>query len=92
MSKDYIVFTPETWAEYALFRQYIKGMMKADIPGGSNGPNGPTFPALLKQKFPRIAGDDATPLPRAQYQGMVLVAVVDGQWGAAYTPAVESLT
>jgi hypothetical protein len=38
--------------------------------------------------FPRGGGSF---LPPAQYQGMGLFCAVDGKWGAAFPPAVESL-
>lgn len=86
-----IVLEPETWDQISKSLIYVDGMMRAAIPGGSNGPRGPVFPNIVRNRDPIVASEDALGLPPAQYQGMVLQNVVDGRWGADYLPAVEAL-
>lgn len=47
-----IVLKPSTWQRVKRVLAYVEGMMRAKIPGGSNGPNGPVFPDLRQAKTP----------------------------------------
>lgn len=85
-----IVLEPETWDQISKSLTYLDGMMRAAIPGGSNGPRGPVFPNIVKNRDPIIASDDTAGLPPVQYQGQVYQGVVDGRPGADYVPSVEA--